>query len=435
MMTPELTDDVEQFRSFLDRSPTPYHAVKEAARRLAAAGFTELLEENAWNLESAGTYFLKRGGSLVAFRLGYGDPWAAGVRVAAAHTDSPALKLKLDGETVSHGLLTMPVEVYGGAIVSTWLDRSLGIAGRVSVFDGRTVSQRLFSTDGPIATVPNLAIHLNRTINEGFEYNKQTHLPVLLDCAQEGEQNGKLRRFVAERLEVAEDAVLDADLLLFDAEPARLLGLGAQLLSSGRIDNLAAASATVRALCRAGTTESTALAVLYNHEEVGSRTSEGADSGLLRSIIERIVIAKGGGREELHRTLARSFLISNDAAHAVHPSYADKHDPSYAPHLNGGPVLKYNGNLRYSTTAETAAYFRNLCRAAGVPVQSFVNRSDIQSGSTVGPMAAAGAELRAVDVGIPILAMHSIREVCGVTDHSAMGRALELFFGASGAAS
>lgn len=435
MMIPELTDDIEQFRSFLDRSPTPYHAVNEAALRLAAAGFTELLEADAWNLDSAGMYFLRRGGSLVAFRLGYAEPWSSGVRVAAAHTDSPALKLKLDGETLSHGLLTMPVEVYGGAIVSTWLDRSLGIAGRVSVLNGNALSQRLFTTDGPVATVPNLAIHLNRTINEGFEYNKQTHLPVLLDSAKEGDQKGKLKRFLAERLEVAEDTILDADLILFDAEPARLLGIGAQLLSSGRIDNLAAASATVGALCSAGATESTALAVLYNHEEIGSRTPEGADSGLLRSIIERIVIAKGGGREELHRTLARSFLISNDAAHAVHPNYAEKHDPSYMPHLNGGPVLKYNGNLRYSTTAETAAYFKNLCGAAGVPFQQFVNRSDIQSGSTVGPIASAAAELRAVDVGIPILAMHSIREVCGATDHLAMGKVLALFFGSAGAAS
>lgn len=424
-------ESLEALCAFLDRSPTPYHAASSAADRFLDAGFSELSEQDQWQLEPGGGYFFHRGdGCLVAFRTGFQEPWISGARIAGAHTDSPSLKLKISGERTANGALFMPVEVYGGPIISTWVDRDLGIAGRVVFRTATGITSRLFSTGRAVATIPNLAIHLNRKINEGFEYNRQDHLAAILDVDGGGEKqpSGQLLSHVADILGIDGASILDADLFLYDGNPAQVLGINSNILVSGRIDNLAATSAITEALCGTSPGVVTAVGVLFNHEEVGSKTAEGADSGLVRTIIERIVLSYGGGREELHRTLARSFLVSNDAAHAIHPSYPEKHDPAYAPHLNGGPVLKYNGNFRYTTTAETAASFRRLCEDAGVPVQRFNNRSDMTAGSTIGPLASAAAEIRSVDVGIPILGMHSIRETAGIDDHGAMIRVLDRFF-------
>lgn len=434
----EAAATIAGMRSFIDDAPTPFHAAAGIAQILDGSGFRRLREQDAFELDRGGKYYIRRGGAIAAFRVGEEASAGTGFRVAAAHTDSPSLKLKIEGERCRKGAVTVPVEVYGGAILSSWLDRDLGIAGVLIVRDNEKIVSRLYRSDRPIASIPNVAIHLNRSVNDGFEYNKQDHLPAIVDVrpgppeslqeAPQSAEGGVLVRYAASQIGVDPDEVVDSDLYLFDAQPGAILGTGASFLSSGRLDNLAACYATARALADAPAAPSTAVAVYFNNEEVGSRTREGADSGLLATLLERITISVGGGREEYHRALSRSFLISNDAAHAIHPNFADRHDSAYAPRLNAGPVIKYNGNFRYTTTAETAALFEELCRDCGVSVQRFVNRSDMAAGSTIGPAASSLSEMRAVDVGIPLLGMHSIRETAGTEDTADMIKVLGRFY-------
>ncbi len=434
----EATAAIAGLRNFVDAAPTPFHAAESVERIFAAAGFHKLREQEPFELNSGGTYYVRRGGAIAAFRVGTELPAVAGFRVSAAHTDSPSLKLKLGGEKNRQGAVTVPVEVYGGAILSSWLDRDLGIAGLLVVRENGGIVSRLYRSDRPVASIPNVAIHLNRSVNEGFEYNKQDHLPAIVDIrpgpvrpSAQGEDSarpGVVAGYASAQIGINPADVVDADLYLFDAQPAAILGTGASFLTSGRLDNLAACYAVSRALLDASAAPSTSLAVFFNNEEIGSRTREGADSGMLSTVLERITIALDGGREDYHRALSRSFLVSNDAAHAVHPNFADRHDSAYAPRLNGGPVIKYNGNFRYTTTAETAGLFEELCTGCQVSVQRFVNRSDMPAGSTIGPAASSLSEMRAVDVGIPLLGMHSIRETAGVEDTADMIRVLNRFY-------
>ncbi|HUX14486.1 MAG TPA: M18 family aminopeptidase [Spirochaetia bacterium] len=439
-------ESVSGLRAFIESSPTPYHAALSISERLEGDGFLRLAEADAFSLTPAGKYFVRRGGAVVAFRIGEQPASSIGFRVAAAHTDSPTLKLKVGAERRRHGVVSVPVEVYGGAIVSSWIDRDLGVAGVLATRENGGSGIRFYRSSRPVAVIPNLAIHLNRSVNEGFEYNKQDHLPAILqmDDVDSPEQSGNSRldpgtrisesilvRYAASQLGIDPGAVVDADLYLWDMQPPALVGVDESLICSGRLDNLAACYSAVEAIQSAQSSRTSAVAAFFNNEEIGSRTREGADSGMLRTILERIVLALGGDREEFHRALASSFLISNDAAHAVHPNFADKHDPAYSPRLNRGPVIKYNGNFRYTTTAQTAAYFEDLCRRCDVPVQRFVNRSDMASGSTIGPAASALSEVPAVDVGIPILGMHSIRETAGVNDPAVMTRVLAQYFAES----
>lgn len=432
-MPAKATVPVQDLLDYLNAGTTAFQAIAETSRRLRAAGFSELNEAEAWKLKPGGRYFVVRHGTaLAAFALPAKLVSAPAFRIVGAHSDSPCLKVKAESETVVAGCAKVFVEVYGGPILSTWLDRPLSLAGRAVVETAHGSEIRLVDLRKPLAVVPNLAIHLNRDVNTSFEYNKQNHLPLILGNAREDKQP-VLKGLVAEALGVKAEAIQALDLYAYAVEPASLVGANGEFFSSGRIDNLAACHAILQALVAAKPAAGAIpLGILFDAEEVGSQTPAGADSSFLDILLERIVLACGGGREDHLRALQASFLVSNDAAHAWHPNFADKHDPAYAPQINRGPVIKANANFRYATTAETAAVFAGLCREAGVPCQRFQVRSDLPCGSTIGPVSAAGLGMRTVDVGIPMWAMHSCRETAGVADAQAMTAVLQKFFSKKG---
>nr|WP_081864993.1 M18 family aminopeptidase [Chondromyces apiculatus] len=404
---------------FIDRSPTPWHATREVAARLAEHGFTELGEREAWTLAPGDKRFvIRNGSSIVAFVAGAEHPAQGGFRLIGSHTDSPNLRLKPHADFVKSGYQQVGVEVYGGVLYSTWLDRDLSIAGRVMVRrrDG-ALESRLFDVRRAVARVPNLAIHLNRGVNsEGLVLNAQKHLVPVLGLGKESELSGLLAR----ELDVGSEAIVGYDLCLYDVVPAAVGGVSDELIFAGRLDNLASCHASTQALIAASHAPAAATRgiVLYDHEEVGSRSATGAVGTLLRDTLTRIVEA-WRGREEpqgLRRALAGSLLISADMAHAVHPNYADHHEPRHAPQLNRGLVIKSNANQSYATDGVTAAQFTEFCGEVGFAPQRFVVRSDLPCGSTIGPITAAELGIATIDVGAPMLSMHSCREMAGTLD-------------------
>ncbi len=417
--------------AYVDASPSPFHACREAATRLEVAGFTRLRETDAWPRDR-GRYYLLRGGSLVAWSSEYAEGPATPFRVVGAHTDSPNLRIKPQPDLSRAGWQLLGVEVYGGALVNSWLDRDLGLSGRVALrgADGGpdAVEHRLVHVDEPVLRVAQLAIHLDREVNEGLRLNPQHHLTPLWGV---GDAPGDFRAFVAKTCEVDPDAVLGWDLMTHDLTPSRRIGRDRDLVAAPRLDNLATSYAGVQALLsavesRPGRPWVPAL-VLFDHEEVGSMSERGAFSTLLPAVLERVVRAGGGERDDYLRALAGSVVASGDMAHATHPNYADRHDPEHQVRVNGGPVLKVNAKLRYATDAVGAAAFVSACEQAGVPVQRFVSRSDMPCGSTVGPMTAALTGATTVDFGAPTLSMHSAREMCGAHDPAMYAGALAAF--------
>jgi aspartyl aminopeptidase len=404
---------------FIAGAPTAYHAAASVLDRLLREGFTKLSADKRFMIEAGGRYVLPLGdGALMALALGDQALAESGLTILAAHTDSPALRLKERGTGWRKGYLTVPTELYGGPIIATWIDRALGIAGRAVTRDGRSHLYRLPQR----AVIPNLPIHLNRTANENLSYNAQTHLMAVIGTAA-GEKDrtdpSLLASGVADALGVAEDNLYEFEALLFDPEDGVRAGRDGSLLVAPRIDNLAGCYANLEAFL-ATPVSRPRLLVMFNHEEIGSLSGEGARAGAVEGFVRRIVSSLGGDGEDASVALARSLLLSNDAAHAFHPGYADKFDADYAPALGSGPVLKSDGMYRYATTAETGARFRAACEDAGVPMQRYVTRSDIRSGSTVGPISWAVTGIPTVDVGVAILAMHSIRETASLDDVSSM---------------
>ncbi len=430
-----MTDPVARLCAFLDASPTPDHCAAEIARQLDGAGFAPLDPGAPPRPLPPGTRaYVRKGGTVVAFALGARPVAEAGFRIVAAHTDSPNLRIKPNPVVRSHGWVRLGVEVYGGAIVATWTDRDLGIAGRVVVRDaGRRVS-RLVDVRRAVCRIPNLAIHLDRTVNEdGLKLNKQTHLPAVLTLADD--DGDPLRALLAAELDCEPDAILAWDLALTDLAPAVVGGLHDEFLFSGRLDNQASCHAGLDALLDAAGhgADHTAVLACFDHEEIGSRTSRGANGRTLESVLRAVCdrdASRGSGG--LERALAHTVLISADMAHAVHPAHPDKHDAQHMPRLNAGPVIKAHANHNYTTEGETAALFADPCAEAGAPVQWFVNRSDLRCGSTVGPMLAASLGVAGVDVGNPMLSMHSAREMCGTADHGWMTGALAAFLRGAG---
>lgn len=412
--------------AFLDASPTPFHACATAAAQLESAGFVRLAERDRWP-SAPGQYYLIRGGSLIAWRTGGSTDPATPLRIVGAHTDSPGLRIKPNPDLVREGWQQLGVEVYGGPLLASWVDRDLGLAGRVAVRDRAGSSTRLLTVDEPLLRVSELAIHLNRGVNtDGLVLNPQLHLAPHWGL---GERPGDLREFLADRLDVARRDVLGWDLMAYDLTPARRIGLDRALIASARLDNQATCYAAVRALIGSGADEPgpRQLLALFDHEEVGSVSERGAQSSLLATTVERIVLAAGGDREDLLRALAGTVIASGDMAHATHPNYPEKHEPNHRIAMNGGPVLKINNQLRYATDAVGAAAFELACEQAGVPVQRFVVRSDLPCGSTVGPITSALTGATTVDFGAPTLSMHSIRELCGVADQVMYADALTAF--------
>lgn len=409
---------------YIDASPTPFHAIGETITRLAAEGYRPLDERAPWDV-SAGdkVYVVRGGGSLAAFHIGSAPAPDAGFHLVGAHSDSPNLRIKPNPELTRAGCGQLGVEPYGGVLLHTWLDRDLSLAGRVLLADG---SARLVDFGRELLRVPSLAIHLNRKVNtEGLKLNAQKHMApvVMLDDLESMD----LRVLLAEELgNIQEKDVLAWDLMAYDVQPARRSGLSREFIHAGRIDNLASCHAGLTALVSAkSVAEITRGLVLYDHEEVGSRSAQGAASDFLRSCLQRLC---GDCSEDYHRAIAKSFLISADMAHAVHPNYMDRHEPKHQPKLGQGPVVKINVNQSYATDGESWAHFEAWAREAEVSTQRFVVRSDLGCGSTIGPITAAELGIRTVDVGNPMLSMHSCREVAAAADVPKMIDVLKRFF-------
>jgi aspartyl aminopeptidase len=430
-----MPDLVQSLLDYLNASPTPFHAVTESAKRLRDAGFSEVQERDAWTLQpGTRAYATRNGSSLVAFVCGQRPAAESGFLVVGAHTDSPNLRLKPSPDQTRAGYRQLAVEVYGGVLLSTWLDRDLSLAGRVSIAHDGAVRTELLDFGRALLRIPNLAIHLNRNVNtEGLILNPQSHLAPILGLA--GNDAEPLTRVLADQLNAhghacAHDQILGWDLCLYDVQRAALSGLHNEFIHAARLDNLASCFGALTALASAPSShDATRVIVLYDHEEVGSRSAQGASSPFLRQALERITQAGGAtGAESFARAMARSFLISADMAHAIHPNYADRHEPLHAPLLGAGPVLKLNANQSYATDGQSAARFVQLCQRAGVTTQQYVVRSDLACGSTIGPITAAELGLSTVDIGSPLLSMHSIREMAACADVGALARLLDAFF-------
>jgi aspartyl aminopeptidase len=431
-----MADNLQSLLSFLDASPTPFHAVAETTRRLQAAGFSELNEADAWTLAPGGRHFVTRNGtSLIAFICGSQAPADSGCLIVGAHTDSPNLRIKPSPEVSRHGYRQLGVEVYGGVLLSTWLDRDLSLAGRVTFERNHGIETRLVDFGRPLLRIPNLAIHLNRTVNsDGLLLNAQTHMAPIMGLAEHNSQS--LNQLLSERISasgesVTPDQILGWDLSLYDVQKAAVSGLYYEFIHSARLDNLASCFGALQALIEVKSTHTaTRCIVLYDHEEVGSRSAQGACSPLLRQVLGRIAESyKNTSQEAFARAMARSFLISADMAHAIHPNYADKHEPNHSPVLGKGPVLKLNVNQSYASDGLTVARLEQWARRAEVTLQRYVVRSDLPCGSTIGPLTAAELGVATVDVGSPLLSMHSIREMASAADVDLLARVLNAYFG------
>ncbi|KUI31000.1 M18 family aminopeptidase [Mycobacterium sp. GA-2829] len=405
--------------AFIDASPSPFHVCATVADRLRAAGFTELAESDAWP-SAPGDYFTVRAGSLVAWRAG-GDPHAP-FRIVGGHTDSPNLRVKQHPDRFVSGWRIVALQPYGGAWLNSWLDRDLGLSGRLSIRDGNTIEHRLVRIDEPILRVPQLAIHLSDD-RKGVSLDPQRHVNAVWGLGERGSFLG----LVADRAGVAERDVLAADLMTHDLTPSTLVGADRELVSAPRLDNQATCYAGMEALLAAEPRDVVPVLALFDHEEVGSTSDHGAQSELLPTVLERITLAAGGHREDLLRRMSGSVVASGDMAHATHPNYPERHEPNHLIEVNAGPVLKVQPNLRYATDGRTAATFALACAQAGVPMQRYEHRADLPCGSTIGPMTSARTGIPTVDVGAAQLAMHSARELMGADDVAAYSAALQAF--------
>ena len=443
-VTPSYIDD---FARFIYASPSSYHAVAEAARRLELAGFGRLAESEAWS-EEPGRHFIVRDGALIAWVQPLGAGPTTPFRILGAHTDSPGFKLKPKPTTASHGWLQAGVEVYGGPLLNSWLDRELELAGRLVTHDG---TEHLVRT-GPFLRIPQLAVHLDREVNNGLTLDRQRHLNPIFgvgDLAQ-----ADLIGYLAGLAGLAGSDVAGYDLLTADTAPPATFGLGGELFAAGRMDNLTSVHAGLLALILAGDAafpgegegegegeplngapggEAFAVPVIsvlaaFDHEEIGSASRSGAAGPLLDDVLTRIGAGLGATVTDRLRAYAESWCLSADAGHAVHPNYPERHDPANRPLLGGGPLLKINANQRYATDAVGAALFARTCARAGVTYQEFVSNNTVPCGSTIGPLTATRLGIRTVDVGVPLLSMHSARELCHVDDPAALSAAVAAFF-------
>lgn len=429
---------VADLLKFIDQSPTPYHAVSTAIERLEEAGYRRLEESDFWTLSAGDRCFVVRGGgSLAAFEVGAVSPTQAGFRIVGAHTDSPNLRIKPKPDLRSHGLQQLAVEIYGGALLHTWLDRDLSIAGRVTLREGAGTRTALIDFARPLLRVPSLAIHLYRELSqEGLKLNAQKHLvPIVgLETDQSFLQLLAAELGVGAASKTNDVEILAYDLMAYDLQPAACSGIEGEFIQAARLDNLASTHAGLTALLAAGQkgpSDCTRVVVFYDHEEVGSRSAQGAAGPFLGETLDRIAGAtadEAGSGQALARAIARSWLISADMAHAVHPNYADRHEPGHRPLLGAGPVIKTNANQSYATDAESAGFFTALCGRVGITPQHFVTRNDLGCGSTIGPISAARVGIRTVDVGNPMLSMHSCRELSAAADVAPMIAVLSEFF-------
>ena len=413
----------QQLFGYIDACPTAFHTVAHTADMLEDAGYTRLSETESWKLRPGEGYFVTRNGSsLIAFRVP--EEEFPCFMIAAAHGDAPTFKIKENAELTGSGCRRLAVEKYGGMLMSTWMDRPLGIAGRVLLRKGSGIESRLLDLGGACAVIPNVAIHMNRKANDGYSWNPAVDL---LPLWGSGEEKGFFRPTLAMALACREEDILATDLALYNPqEGVEWNGL----LSAPRLDDLQCAFSGLTAFLAAGESGAIPVYCLFDNEEVGSQTKQGAASTFLRDTLERVCETLGQG-EKYRQKVARSFLLSCDNAHAVHPNHPELSDPNHGVKLNGGVVIKYNAAQHYTSDGVSAALFQLLCEEAGVPFQRYANRADMAGGSTLGNIANTQVSLNTVDIGLPQLAMHSAWETAGAEDTSSMVRALTVFYGKS----
>ena len=416
---------------FIDASPSPWHAVQTCETRLTAAGFQPLDEAERWTLTAGDRRYVVRGGSsIIAFIVGSQPAATTGLRLIGAHTDSPGLRLKPKPAEDAAGLVRLGVEVYGGPILATFADRDLSLAGRVNVRVPGGFETRLVRFADPLLRLPNLAIHMNREVNEnGLKFNKQTELPLLLGISEDGTKaEARFRQPIAAELGVEPGDLLTWELNAYDTQKGAFWGVDREFVANSQLDNLASCHAALSAMLATSEPATTCLCAFFDHEEVGSESATGAGGSFVQDVIARLAASAGLDSEDQRRMLARSFFISADMAHGWHPNFPAAYEPCHHALVNAGPVIKSNANQRYSTSAETAARFMAICDKAGVPCQQYAHRTDLGCGSTIGPIVAARLGIPSVDVGSPMWAMHSIRESAGVLDHGYMIAALTASF-------
>lgn len=426
------TDCAEKLLQLTEEATSPYHTVQTVVNSLKEEGFEELLSNRPWTLKRGGRYFtIHHGTTLFAFTIGKKFNYYDSLRLAAAHTDFPGFRVKPNPEYKKEGYLQLNTETYGGASLMTWLDRPLSLAGRVMLKgeDAFHPAACLIDLKKPLFTIPNLAIHLNKDMNKGVELNKQTHmLPIGGVCGEDEGENDWFMTYLSRALKVEREEILDFDLNLYNADTGDLIGLEQEFLSAPRLDNLTSVQALVNGLISGGREQGVNLIALFDHEEIGSRTKQGAGSTLFSLILERIYLSFGHSREDLLGSLEDGLLLSVDVGHAIHPAYADKADITNKNVLGKGLAIKEASGQSYATDTEAVAIIQQICEEKEIPYQKFSNRSDKTSGGTLGSIASAMLPMRTVDVGVPMLAMHSSRELSGVKDQEALNRLLIAYF-------
>ena len=424
---------IESLMNFMDSSVCNFCAINTIKKELNNVGFQELSLSDTWAINKGGKYYTTKNDSAIfAFSIGKKSPAQTGFKIIAAHSDSPCFRIKPNAEIKSeNGIIKLNTEVYGGPILYTWFDRPLSVAGRVILkgYDALHPITRIIKIERAILLIPHLAIHFNRSVNDGNPLSKQKDmLPILGIFNDVAEKDNILIKTVAKELGVDIQDILDFDLLVYDIQKANLVGIHNEFVSSGRLDDLSMAHAALTAMTEGSDEESTHIMAIFDNEETGSGTKQGAASPVLKNILKRINSAVGGNDEDFYRAIAKSFMISADNAHAFHPNYAEKFDPTNHPAIGGGPVIKINANCKYMTDAHSAAIFRSLCEAVGSPYQYFVNHSDVAGGSTLGNILTSQIDIEGVDVGNALWAMHSVRESASVEDHCNMIKVMKYFF-------
>ena len=415
--------------SFLDRSPNAFFAVANMCDLLKKAGMTRLYEGTPWNLETGKGYYVTRNDSaLIAFRIPKAD--YTGFQIMASHCDSPVFKIKANAEiTIDKQYVKLNVEKYGGMLCAPWLDRPLSVAGRVVVRTEDGIETRLVNVERDLMIIPNLAIHMNRQANDGYKFNAQVDMLPLF--CEKGKESDEFLRFIAAEAGISPEDILDTDLYLYNRMPATTLGLNNEFIASGRLVDLQCAFSSLKGFIEATPRDSVAVHCVFDNEEVGSGTKQGAAGTFLRDTLHRINRAMGKTEDEYLMSMASSFLVSADNAHAVHPDHTDKADPTNRPYLNKGIVIKYSANQKYTTDAVSGAIMRAICKQADVPYQTFANRSDMLGGSTLGNISQGQVSLNTVDIGLPQLAMHSPYETAGARDTAYLVEAAKILFSSS----
>ena len=419
---------VEELFQFIENSPSCFHAIETIREKLNDEGFIELVEGRSWQIEKGKKYYVTRNlSSIIAFKIPEND--FKNFHIVASHSDSPTFKIKENAEIeVNNKYVKLNTEKYGGMICSTWFDRPLSIAGRILVKEGNVVKTHLVNIDKDLVIIPNLAIHMNRSVNDGYKYNAQIDM---LPLYGDNTSKGSLMKTVAQSVGVEEDSILGTDLFLYNRMRGTKIGANSEYISSPRLDDLECAYASLSAFLSETNSNSASVYCVFDNEEVGSGTKQGADSTLLYDVLRRINMCLGNSEEDYYKLIASSFMVSADNAHALHPNYSDKSDPTNKVYINDGIVIKYNANQKYTTDAVSASIFKSICDSVNVPYQTFTNRSDILGGSTLGNISNAHVSLNTIDIGLAQLAMHSTYETAGAKDVTYLIDAIKAFYNTS----